>query len=129
MIADDGLPTSYLSALERTAIDAAIAARLASPNADPGAEHHSRHVDVTNCLRGGNVSIFCSCNHCCLSVCSRCGAYEGGLTSHCPGERVDFDTTQEVFTTMLDFTTQLGWHMSNEGMRLRSPLFERTVAP
>lgn len=108
----------------------AIEQRLAAPNAHPDAEHHSRHVQVTECQRGGKTSDFCSCPHCCLHVCSRCGAYEGGLTTHCSGERVDFDfdTTQAVYATTLDYTTQRGWHMSEAGMRGRGPLFQKTEA-
>lgn len=92
-------------------IKRAIEARLATPNATPGAEQFRRHVHVTECLRGGKVNDHCSCHHCTLSVCAVCGAYEGGLTTHCPGERVDYNTTQAVYTTNLDFTTPLGWHM------------------
>ncbi len=101
----------------------AIEARLASPNAHPGADLHSRHVHVTNCLKGGKVSQCCSCYHCTLAVCSRCGAFEGGLTTHCPGERVGADTAQAVYTTKLDYLTDRGWHMSDGGMRSRGPLF------
>ena len=113
-----------LAELDAQDVERATARRLAEPNAHPDAEHHSRHVQVTNCLRGGEVSKFCSCNHCCLAVCSRCGAYEGGLTSHCPGERVDYDTTQAVFTTKLDYTTQQGWHLSDAERIV--PMFEKT---
>lgn len=49
------------------------------------------------------------CNVCDLVVCSVCGAYEGGLTTDCPGVRVDFDTQQEVYKTDLDYTDAKGW--------------------
>jgi hypothetical protein len=51
-----------------------------------------RHQQVTTCRKsGGPISKFCSCEHCTLSVCSICGAYEGGLTTDCPGTPVSFD--------------------------------------
>lgn len=122
------MTTTYreqIAARDANDISAAIHRRLSAPDAHPEAEYHSRHVQVTECLNGGKASNFCSCWHCTLSVCARCGAYEGGLTTHCPGERVDFDTTQAVYTTGLDYTTQRGWHMSNVGMKSRSPLFQK----
>jgi hypothetical protein len=102
--------------------------RIAHPNATPGAEVFSRHVHVTDCLRGGKVSSCCSCHHCTLAVCSVCGAYEGGLTTHCPGGPVDYDTTLAVYRTDLDFTTPLGWHLSGVNMGLRSPVFDAEPA-
>lgn len=101
--------------------------RLSNPCASPGVEVFRRHVQVTDCLKsGGPVSCACTCYHCTLSICKVCGAYEGGLTTHCPGERVDYDTTQAVYTTALDFTTDRGWHLSDTGMKARSPVFERS---
>lgn len=51
-----------------------------------------------------------TCHACCLAVCDVCGAYEGSLTTDCPGVRVDFDKQEEVYTTDLDYTDALGWH-------------------
>jgi hypothetical protein len=118
---DAPTPQLWLAKREAEDIKQAIAARLANPNARPGA--YSRHVQVTDCLKGGKVSTCCSCWHCTLSVCSRCGAYEGGLTSHCPGERVDVDTSRAVYATSLDYLTDRGWHLSDAGMRRRCPIF------
>ena len=123
------LTKSEIAAHDAEDIRLATEHRLANPNAQPDAEHRRRHVQVTDCLRGGQVSNFCSCAHCCLAVCSVCGAYEDALTTHCPGERVDFDTTQAVYRTGLDFTTYRGWHVSDQGMRERGPLFQRTEVP
>lgn len=82
------------------------------------------HVQVTTCLKGGGpISKFCSCPHCTLSVCSVCGAYEGGLTSDCPGERVDFNRQKEVYETDLDYIEALGWHQSTIARRFREPRF------
>lgn len=84
----------------------------------------SHHKQVTTCLRnGGPVSKFCPCTDCTLSVCAVCGAYEGALTTDCPGERVDFDRQQEVYTTNLDYTKARGWHQG-EPMKRRTPRFE-----
>ena len=88
-----------------------------------------RHKQVMTCLRGdGPISKFCSCAHCTLCVCSVCGAYEGGLTTDCPGVKVDFDHQQEVYETKLDYTDERGWHQG-ESMKLRSPRFEETKLP
>lgn len=56
-----------------------------------------------------------TCYPCTLAVCDVCGAYEGGLTTDCPGVRVDFDKQEEVYTTDLDYTDDKGWH--NTGAR------------
>jgi hypothetical protein len=83
-----------------------------------------RHQQVTTCRKsGGPVSKFCSCEPCTLSVCSVCGAYEGALTTDCPGERVNFDKQQEVYETNLDYTDARGWHQGAASKR-RSPQFE-----
>lgn len=83
-----------------------------------------KHRQVTTCRKnGGPVSKFCSCEHCCLSVCTVCGAYEGSLTTHCPGEGVSFDRQREVYETNLDYTDDRGWHQG-EPMLRRTPLFE-----
>jgi hypothetical protein len=108
-----------------TRVARALLARLAKPNAQPGATVFRRHVRVTNCLRGGKVSSCCSCHHCALYVCGVCGAYEGGLTTHCPGERVDFDTTEAVYRTDLDFTTPRGWHRAGTPGPPRHAIFEK----
>lgn len=84
-----------------------------------------KHKQVTTCLRGGGpTSDRCSCNHCTLGVCSVCGAYEGGLTTDCPGVKVDFDRQEEVYKTNLDYTDKRGWHQG-EPMEKRSPQFEK----
>jgi len=84
------------------------------------------HKEVTNCLKGGKVSRYCSCNHCTLAVCSVCGAYEGSLTTDCPGERVGYDKQQEVYTTKLDYIDGKGWHQSEHGMQERAVRFALT---
>lgn len=84
------------------------------------------HQQVTNCLRGGKVSRYCGCNHCCLAVCSVCGAYEGSLTTDCPGEHADYDKQQEVYTTNLDYVDGKGWHQSEISMRDREAHFALT---
>jgi hypothetical protein len=88
-----------------------------------------RHKQVTTCLKGGGpISKFCSCQHCTLSVCVVCGAYEGSLTTDCPGQKVDFDKQQEIYETSLDYTDESGWHLG-EPMKLRSPRFATTRLP
>jgi hypothetical protein len=85
-----------------------------------------RHQHVTTCLKGGGpLSKFCTCQHCTLCVCGVCGAYEGGLTTDCPGTAIDFDKQQEVYETRLDYTDDRGWHLG-EPMKLRSPRFATT---
>lgn len=87
-----------------------------------------RHKQVTTCLKsGGPVSKFCTCMHCTISVCQVCGAYEGSLTTDCPGERADFDRQREVYETNLDFTKARGWHQG-EPMKRRVPRFETDTA-
>lgn len=87
-----------------------------------------RHKKVTTCLRGGPVSTSCSCQHCQLCVCELCGAYEGGLTTDCPGMKVSFDRQQEVHETNLDYTDDRGWHQGEPSKR-RTPHFEDTKIP
>lgn len=88
-----------------------------------------RHQQVTTCHQnGGPVSKHCTCESCTLAVCSVCGAYEGGLTTDCPGTLVDFNRQQEVYETSLDFTEARGWHQG-EPMKRRSPCFEDTKLP
>lgn len=82
------------------------------------------HVHVTTCLKGGGpVSKFCSCQHCTLAVCSVCGAYEGSLTTDCPGERVSFDRQEEVYKTDLNYTDEKGWHHDGSEMTARPARF------
>lgn len=81
-----------------------------------------KHKQVTTCRKGGPISKHCSCEHCCLSVCSVCGAYEGGLTTDCPGVIVSFDRQKEVHETLLDYTDDRGWHA--DGMEKITPRFE-----
>jgi hypothetical protein len=87
-----------------------------------------RHKQVTKCLRSdGPVSSHCTCPHCTLSVCDVCGAYEGALTTDCPGERVEFNRQKEVYETNLDYTDDRGWHQG-ASMKQRSPRFEKALA-
>lgn len=121
-------PTAQRAKREREETQHAIAQRLANPCAHPGAEQPTRHTQVTHCLKGGKVSSFCSCYHCTLAVCSQCGAYDGGLTTHCPNELVGEATMRAVYTTKLDYLTDRGWHLSDEDARWRIPLFAATPA-
>lgn len=43
------------------------------------------------------------CPLCTLSVCKICGAYEGGLTTHCPGIGASTDDQEEVYHNKKDF--------------------------
>ena len=82
-----------------------------------------RHQQVTTCRKsGGPISKFCTCEHCNLAVCSVCGAFEGGLTTDCPGTPVDFDKQREVYETPLDYTDARGWHQG-ERVEHRIPHF------
>lgn len=88
-----------------------------------------RHQQVTTCRKnGGPLSALCTCEHCNLSVCGVCGAFEGGLTTDCPGTKVDFDRQQEVYETPLDYTDARGWHQG-EPMERRVPRFTATRLP
>ena len=92
------------------------------------------HKQVTTCLKsGGPVSKFCSCNHCTLGVCSVCGAYEGSLTTDCPGETVSFDRQKEVYETNLDYSDARGWHQGAERWpketHFEAPVVAVTTAP
>jgi hypothetical protein len=88
-----------------------------------------RHKRITTCrLSGGPISKTCTCEHCSLSVCAVCGAYEGALTTDCPGARVSFDRQQEVHETKLDYTDDRGWHQGEPTWR-RSPRFEGERLP
>jgi hypothetical protein len=57
-----------------------------------------------------------------------CGAYEGSLTTDCPGAKVSFDRQQEVGETNLDYTDARGWHQGEPAKR-RSPCFEGAKWP
>jgi hypothetical protein len=88
-----------------------------------------KHKQVTTCLRGGGpLSVYCSCQHCNLAVCEVCGAYEGGLTTDCPGVRVDYDRQKEVYETNLDYTDDRGWHQGDP-MKMRTWHFLETKLP
>lgn len=88
-----------------------------------------RHQQVTVCRKnGGPLSELCTCEHCNLSVCGVCGAFEGGLTTDCPGTAVDFDRQREVYETPLDYTDARGWHQG-EPMARRVPHFATTRLP
>jgi hypothetical protein len=88
-----------------------------------------RHQQVTTCRKsGGPVSKLCTCEHCNLAVCTVCGAYEGGLTTDCPGTKIDFDRQQEIYTTPLDYTDPRGWHQG-EPVERRVPRFTTTRLP
>lgn len=78
----------------------------------------SAHVHVTTCRRdGGPTNDFCSCEHCCLAVCSVCGCYEGSLTTDCPGHPVPMDIQDAVYTLGVDYTDELKWHTSDDRPR------------
>lgn len=88
------------------------------------------HQRVTTCRNGGPVSKSCTCEHCTLAVCEVCGAYEGGLTTHCPGTKIDFDKQQEIHETALDYTDDRGWHLAgSHEAPLRWPRFETAHLP
>jgi hypothetical protein len=88
-----------------------------------------RHQQVTTCRRsGGPISRRCTCEHCNLSICAICGAYEGGLTTDCPGTSIDWARQHEVYETCLDYTDDRGWHQG-ERMEHRSPRFTSTRLP
>jgi len=88
-----------------------------------------RHKQVTKCQKtNGPIFSHCTCYHCTLSVCEVCGAYEGGLTTDCPGVRVDVDRQKEVYETPLDYTDDRGWHLG-ETMKHRSPRFDGVPLP
>ena len=88
-----------------------------------------RHQQVTTCRRsGGPISRHCTCEACNLAMCAVCGAYEGGLTTDCPGTRISFDKQREVHETCLDYTDDRGWHQGAP-MEHRSPRFTSTRLP
>jgi hypothetical protein len=61
-------------------------------------------------------------------MCAVCGAYEGGLTTDCPGTEIDFDRQREIYETLLDYTEDRGWHQGAP-MEHRSPRFTTTRLP
>jgi len=82
------------------------------------------HQQVTTCRKsGGPTSKSCSCEHCSIAVCSVCGAYEGSLTTDCPGTTVSHDRQKEVYETALDYTDARGWHLGEPEAR-REARFE-----
>lgn len=88
-----------------------------------------RHQQGTTCRKsGGPLSKTCTCEHCTLMVCVICGAFEGGLTTDCPGSRVAFERQKEVYETNLDYTDERGWHLLSEPTK-RSPRFESAKRP
>ena len=88
-----------------------------------------KHKHVTTCLRGGGpINNYCSCQHCNLAVCEVCGAYEGGLTTDCPGVGVSYDRQKEVYETNLDYTDDRGWHQGDP-MKMRKWNFLETRLP
>jgi hypothetical protein len=85
-----------------------------------------RHQHVNTCLKGGGpISKFCTCPHCLLCVCEVCGAYEGGLTTDCPGAKIDFDRQKEIHETSLNYTDARGWHLGDP-TEPRTPRFTDT---
>lgn len=117
-------PSYTLSGPDEADVQRAIDVCLVNPRTTPGAETFSRHVQVTRCLRGGGpISRWCSCFHCTLSVCERCGGYEGGLTTHCPGDWVGVDIGLAVYHHRLDFTTPRGWHVPAQADPRPSAMF------
>jgi hypothetical protein len=58
-------------------------------------------------------------------VCSVCGAWEGSLTTDCPGAGVA-ERRKEVYETNLDFTDERGWYLGVD--RHREPRFEKPAA-
>ena len=61
---------------------------------------HFSHAITTDCgKRDCAGCVVCNCG-----VCSVCGLYEGALTTDCPGQQVDFDTSQKIYNSAkLDF--------------------------
>ena len=84
------------------------------------------HQQVTTCLRrGGPVSKHCTCAHCTLIMCAVCGSYKEGLTTDCPGVKIDLDKQREIYETPLDYTDARGWHQGAPRGR-RAPSFATT---
>jgi hypothetical protein len=79
-----------------------------------------RHSITCWCRRGFTCN---GCECCCLAVCLTCGAYEGSLTTDCPGVKIDFARQQEINQTPLDFTDARGWHQRDPAQP-RAPRFE-----
>lgn len=86
-----------------------------------------RHKQVATCRRsGGPVSKMCPCEHCSLAVCSVCGEAAGGLTTDCPGVKIDADRSREIYETALDYTDERGWYLAQPG-ELQVTQYEATV--
>jgi hypothetical protein len=45
----------------------------------------------------------CNGMTCNLFVCSVCGAYEGGLATECPGEKISYELQQQIYNEEIDF--------------------------
>lgn len=86
------------------------------------------HKAELYCLKekGERTNDFCSCNHCTLAVCRVCGAYEGGLTTHCPGVLISSDVQHLVSQSGLDYTDERGWFVWKEGEQSTGYKFEPT---
>lgn len=63
-----------------------------------------------------HVNLECDCdNNCCqfcvggLWACAICDSFEGATTTDCPGKRMTFEQSQEVYAGRLDFVNGLGW--------------------
>jgi hypothetical protein len=83
------------------------------------------HKHVTDCLKtGGPISPHCTCPHCALSVCSVCAAYEGGLTTDCPGEHLTADRQDEIYKEGLNFIDGVGWYRALPKDAPVAPRFE-----
>lgn len=63
-----------------------------------------------------------------VPMCSTCGAREGGLTTDCPGTKIDYDKQLEIYETNLDYTDDRGWHLG-ESAKSRAPRFANTRVP
>jgi hypothetical protein len=44
-----------------------------------------------------------------LALCKVCGGLEGGLPTDCPGEKMSWDSSQEVYEGKKDFLDKQGW--------------------
>lgn len=84
----------------------------------------SMHQSAVDCLHGGPLREYCTCQHCVRHVCVRCGASEGSLTTDCPELLIDVDRLQELRETGLDYTEARGWHLAKAA---RTPHFATTT--
>ncbi len=44
-----------------------------------------------------------------LAICDTCGGAEGSLPTHCPGERMQPEVSDDVYEGQLDYDVRLGW--------------------